>query len=221
MLGLSPQPQVVIFQEAHQSVASAYLDQFQVRTGQTWQGVFKTHCPPGAFNGSSCSGSEDEGVAVFTSFPILNSSGLLMAGSGNQWHSARAAVRAAISINGIVTQVFSMHLPVTRDARYAGMASFKSWAGGFSKPQLVGGDFNADPDQIDISQGMGSAFIDSWSIVGVNVGYTAFTPSPTMKLDYLFGDNTGKVSPLSSAVITSMGTFSDHFPVTGLFTVRP
>jgi len=192
-----------------------------VRTGRTWQGVFKTHCPPGAFNGSSCSGSEDEGVAVFTSFPIMNSSGIHMSGSGDQWHSARAAVRAAVSINGIVTQVFSMHLPVTRDARYAAMASFKSWASGFSTPQLVGGDFNADPDQIDISQGMGSAFIDSWSIVGVNAGYTAFTPSPTMKLDYLFGDNTGKVSPLSSAVVTSMGTFSDHFPVAGLFTVRP
>jgi endonuclease/exonuclease/phosphatase family metal-dependent hydrolase len=152
---------------------------------------------------------------------MVNSSGFLMAGSADQWHSARAAVRAAFSVNGIVTQVFSMHLPVVTDARYAAMASFKSWASGFSKPQLVGGDFNADPNQIDISSGMGSAFIDSWSIVGVNAGYTAFTPSPTMKLDYLFGDNTGRVSPLSSSVVTAQGTFSDHFPVIGSFTVRP
>lgn len=221
VLGLSPRPQIVIFQEALQSLASTYLDEFQVRTGQTWQGAFKTHCPPGAWNGSSCSGSEDEGVAVFTSFPIMNSSGIHLAGSVDQWHSARAAVRAAVSINGIVTQVFSVHLPVVTSSRYAAMPHFKSWASGYSTPQLVGGDFNADPNQIDINEGMGGAFIDSWSIVGVNAGYTAFTPSPTMKLDYLFGDNSGKVSPISSTVVTSMGTFSDHFPVTGLFTVRP
>ena len=85
----------------------------------------------------------------------------------------------------------------------------------------MGGDFNADPDQIDTPSGMSPNFVDSWSIVGSGRGFTAFTPSPTMKLDYWFSDASGKATPNWSSVVTATGTVSDHFPVQASFTIRP
>lgn len=100
------------------------------------------------------------------------------------------------------------------------MAVLRSWASNFSTPQMVAGDFNADPDQIDISTGMGGAFVDSWALVGSGPGYTAFVPSPTMKLDYWFADASGAAQPLWSYVVTSTGTVSDHLPVAAYFNLK-
>lgn len=219
LMNLSPRPQVLTLQEVHRSLYNVYLDQLRARTGQSWQGVFQTHCPPGAWNGTSCTSTEDEGVAVFTSLPVVGS-GTGYLPYGDQWHSARGFARAAISVNGVVTQVFSIHLQVVASSRYSSMSFLKSYASNYPLPHLVGGDFNADPDQIDTTAGMSPHFVDSWFVVGSGRGLTAFTPSPTMKLDYLFADNGGRARPLSTRVVTETGTFSDHHPVAATYSVR-
>jgi endonuclease/exonuclease/phosphatase family metal-dependent hydrolase len=100
------------------------------------------------------------------------------------------------------------------------MQTFRGWAAGFPAPQVVGGDFNADPDQIDTSQGMAGAFLDSWSIVGAGSGYTAFAPSPWMHLDYLFSDVSGRAWPQSTQMLNSQG-ISDHFAARTTFSIAP
>lgn len=220
LVALSPQPQIIVIEEAYQSLYSTYINELQNRTGLTWGGAFKTHCPPNAWNGSSCTSAEDEGVGVFTSLPILGSSTLLLP-YPDQYHSARAAVRVAVNVGGLTLQVFGTHLQIVRSSRDASMGVLRNWASGYSRPQIVAGDFNADPNQIDDSStGMGGAFVDSWSVVGSGLGYTAFNPNPTMKLDYWFADSGGNAQPLWTYVVTSTGTVSDHLPVAAYFSVK-
>jgi endonuclease/exonuclease/phosphatase family metal-dependent hydrolase len=216
---LSPQPQVIVLTEVHGNLYDTYLNELQNRTSYTWHGVFQSECPPGAWNGSSCSTSEDEGTAVFTSLPVVGSSATYLP-YADSWHSARALVRLAVSVNGTTMQVFGTHLQVgNATARSNSMAYMRNYASNFPAPQLVAGDFNADPDQIDVA--MQAAFIDSWFIVNATRGLTCSTPSPTMKLDYWFADTSGKARPNWSSVATGTGTVSDHFPLHSSFTIRP
>lgn len=220
LMALSPRPQVVILQEALRSQYSTYVAQLRSQTGQTWTGLFANHCPPGALSGSSCTSSEDEGVAVLTSLPVTGTSSRLLP-YADAWHSARALVRVAVTVGGVVTQVFGTHLQPDRPAaRYSSMSVLKSYAAGFSRPQIVGGDFNAGPDQVLSSSGMSPAFLDTWRLVGSGNGFTAFTPSPTMKIDYLLTDAGRRANPTTTRVVTSTGTASDHLPVVASFSVR-
>lgn len=100
------------------------------------------------------------------------------------------------------------------------MGQLKSWANNFSTPQIAAGDFNADPDQIDTTSGMSPSFIDTWSLAGSGTGYTAFSGSPTMKIDYWFEDSGGRAAVQSTAVVTSTGSISDHRPVSATFQIR-
>jgi endonuclease/exonuclease/phosphatase family metal-dependent hydrolase len=221
LAALSPQPQVIVIEEAHQSQYSTYINELQNRTGLAWSGAFQTHCPLGAWNGSSCTSSEDEGVGVFTSLPVLDSSAIFLP-YADAWHSARAAVRLTVSVGGEAVQVFGTHLQSDNaPARYSSMTVLKAWAINYSVPQLVAGDFNADMNQIDTPAGMLPNFIDSWAIVGSGPGFTNPTPSPVYKLDYWFSDVTGEAQPNWSLVITSTGTISDHFPLQASFTIYP
>ena len=113
------------------------------------------------------------------------------------YHSGRGVARLAVSVNGTTVQVFGTHLMVNADnARYQAMAMLKGWTSNFSSPQIMGGDFNAGADQIDTTSGMAPNFVDTWNVVGSGNGYTANTPDPSMKLDYVFGDSAGKASPV-------------------------
>jgi endonuclease/exonuclease/phosphatase family metal-dependent hydrolase len=104
-------------------------------------------------------------------------------------------------------------------ARYSSMSLFKTWAANYSTPQIVAGDFNADPDQIDTTKGMRPNFIDSWSLVGSGNRYTALGWNPTMKLDYWFTDAGRKAEPVTSEV-HDIGSTSDHRPVRTTFLIK-
>jgi endonuclease/exonuclease/phosphatase family metal-dependent hydrolase len=219
LAALSPQPQVIVIEEGRQTQVATYLSELQARTGVTWQGVFQPHCPLNAWNGSSCTVAEDEGVGVFTSLPIVGSSTTYLP-YADGYHSARSAVRVAVNANGRTLQIFGAHMQGVAAARNSSMPVLKNWASGFSTPQIVAGDFNADPDQIDLPSAMGGAFVDSWSVIGSGRGFTCSTPNPTMKLDYWFADASGKAQPSWTYVVTSTGTVSDHFPVVAYFALQ-
>jgi endonuclease/exonuclease/phosphatase family metal-dependent hydrolase len=219
LAALSPQPQVLVLTEARASQYNTYLNELQLRTPYTWRGVFLSECPHGGWNGSSCISSEDEGTVVFTSLPVVGSSTTYLP-YADAWHSARALIRLAVNVNGTTVHVLGTHLqPNNAAARNASMVYLRSYAANFPAPQLVAGDFNADPDQIDV--GMLPNFVNTWFLVNVGRGLTSFTPNPTMQLDYWFADASGRARPNWSSVVTSTGIVSDHFPVHASFTVRP
>jgi endonuclease/exonuclease/phosphatase family metal-dependent hydrolase len=223
LVQMSPRtPEVVIVQEAHLPHVQVYLNELQKQTGRKWQGAFATQCAPGTWNGSSCS-PWHQGVGIFTTYEILDSGSLLMP-YPDCWTAARVAVRAAVNVNGRVVQVFGTHLQSNSCGdmsaqRRRSMAQFKTWAAQFSAPQIAGGDFNGETFEINTTSGMLPDFIDTWS-VGTGGRVTAYGPTPTKKLDYLFVDDGGNAVPETSEVLYSTGSASDHYPVYAVIRVR-
>jgi endonuclease/exonuclease/phosphatase family metal-dependent hydrolase len=223
LLAIGPQPQVIVIAEAWQNLFGTYIDELQRQTGRTWYGAFGTHCAAGTWNGSGCA-SWYQGVGIFSIYPISSTSTTYFP-YADCWTAARVGLRAALNVNGTTVQAFAMHLQTggcANDAqsRYNSISDFKVWASNFSQPQLVAGDFNADPDQIDSSSGMSPNFVDSWSAVGTGSRFTAFAPTPTMKLDYWFSDAGGRAQPTQSYVVNGPQSVSDHYPISATFVVR-
>jgi endonuclease/exonuclease/phosphatase family metal-dependent hydrolase len=224
LLATTPQPEVIVIQEAHQPWFSTYIDELQQKTGRTWQGVFATHCAPNNWTGSACATPWYQGIGIFTTHAITSTSSTFFP-FADCWTSARAGLRAAIDVGGTTVQVFVTHLQTgsctdVRQARFNSMSQLKAWAGNYSQPQIVAGDFNADMDQIDTTPGMLPNFLDSWPIAGSGNGFTALVPGPTMKLDYWFSDSGGRAVPTSTAVVTATGSASDHYPVRTTFVIQ-
>jgi endonuclease/exonuclease/phosphatase family metal-dependent hydrolase len=227
LMAMAPRPDVVVIQEAWSEWFGSYIDELQQQTGQTWYGQFATHCQAGAWDGSTCTSQWDQGVAIFSTYSITDSSSTFFPFS-DCWTSARAALRATLDVNGTPVQVFTTHLQTGGcsddvTARYNSMSLLKAWAANYSTPQLVAGDFNADADQIVSYSGMLPDFVDAWSIVGPNsglTGFTAFEPDPTMRLDYWFSDASGAAQPVEESVVTWTGDVSDHYPVQATFVIQ-
>jgi endonuclease/exonuclease/phosphatase family metal-dependent hydrolase len=223
LAGMGPQPQVVVIEEAYQQLFNVYIDELQRQTGQRWYGAFATHCAAGNWNGNWCGTAWYQGIGIFSTYPISDSSSTFFP-YADCWTSARVGLRAAINVNGRTVQVFAMHLQTgsctnAASARYNSMRDFKAWAGQFSRPQLAAGDFNADPDQIDTSAGMAPNFVDAFSTVGAGSRFTAFSPSPSMQIDYWFSDASGAIQPVTSTVVNAPQSVSDHYPIQATFVI--
>jgi endonuclease/exonuclease/phosphatase family metal-dependent hydrolase len=224
LLATAPQPEVIVIQEAYLQWFSTYLDELQKKTGRAWHGAFATECAPGNWNGSTCTTQWYQGIGIFTTHTITSTSSTFFP-FADCWTSARAGLRAAIDVSGTTVQVFATHLQTgsctdVKQARFNSMSRLKIWAANYSQPQIVAGDFNADADQIDTTLGMLPNFIDSWSIAGSGQGFSAFVPTATMKLDYWFSDAGGRARATSTAVVTSTGTASDHYPIRATFSIQ-
>jgi endonuclease/exonuclease/phosphatase family metal-dependent hydrolase len=220
-MAVGPRPQIIVIEEAYLQHHWVYIDELQRQTGQTWRGVFASHCQSGQWNGGWCNSTWYQGVGIYTTFDIVSSDSMLFP-FPDCWTSARVGVRAGINVNGVILQVFGTHLQTggcTNDSqsRYNSMNWLTWWASNYTTPQIVAGDFNADPDQID--WGM-SPFVDTWWQVGSGSRFTSFLPNPTMKLDYWFTDASGRAAAQSSEVVTWLGWVSDHYPVRTSFVVR-
>ena len=221
---VSPQPQILVIQEAHAAQLNTYLDELQKQTGKAWHGVLATHCGLGSWTGTTCAAPYDQGVALFTVFDIVNSESRYFP-FADCWQSARVGLRAALNVNGTVLQAFTTHLQhddgCANDAqsRYQSMSMLKTWAAGYTVPQIAAGDFNAGPDQIDTTNGMYPTFVDVWYAAGAGQGFTAYLPLPTLRIDYWFTDASLKAAPRSIDVIQTTGTFSDHAPLRATFVV--
>jgi endonuclease/exonuclease/phosphatase family metal-dependent hydrolase len=224
LMAQGPQAEVVVIEEAWLKWYGVYIDELQKQSGKTWYGAYATLCAPGEWNGSNCNSQWWQMVAIFSSHPITSTSSKLLP-YWDCWTSARPVIRAAIDVNGTTVQVFGTHLQTggcTNDAqsRSNSMRDIKAFASQYAGPQILAGDFNADPDQIDTSSGMQPSFNDSWSLVGSGSRYTALGGNPTMKLDYWQSDAGGRAQPLDSWVILATGGMSDHFPLHADFLIR-
>ena len=186
--------------------------------------VYQQMCPPGSWNGSTCTQVWDQIVAIFSTFPILNTDAIYLP-AVDCWTSARPGLRAAVNVNGTTLQVFTTHMQTggcNNDAqsRYHSMGLLKTWGANYSKPQLLSGDFNADPDQIDTPQGMAGPFLNPVTALGLPKPLTAFAGAPTMQLDYWWYDSSNALQPLALNVPQNTGTVSDHLPVRATFKIR-
>ncbi len=217
-LATSPRPQIIVVQEAQTTQFGSYIDELQKQTGQVWHGVFTPLCGLGQWTGTTCAATYSQGVAIFTSFNIVNSDAMFFP-YADCWQSARAGLRAAVDVNGTVLQVFTTHLQHTSGcaddalSRARSMSMLKTWAAGYSTPQIVGGDFNAQAGEVDTSSGMYPNFADVWATIGSGAGLTAYLPSPTIRIDYWFTDASRRAVPQTVEVIQNIGTVSDHLPV--------
>lgn len=172
---------------------------------------------------NQCRSLQDEGVMILTSWPLLSKETKLLP-YADCWHSARAAVHAAIDVNGVTVQVFGVHLPTgsctdVQAARLNAVAALKNWASRSPSPRIVAGDFNAvtgSPEISDATAGMASAFTDTWAAAGGGSQSTYPAPSPTMKIDFWFADSGGRARAVASRVETGAGG-SDHYPLSASF----
>jgi endonuclease/exonuclease/phosphatase family metal-dependent hydrolase len=224
---LSPLPRILVLEEASKSLYSSYVSELQAKTGATWSGVFQGHCALNSWNGSSCTSVNDEGVMILTTYPIVSHDTNLWP-FADCWHSARAAVHAAINVNGVVVQVFGTHLQTggctdVVQARLNSVSMLKTWVSHFPNPAIVSGDFNQVPSGSEICDktiGVTSAFSDTWAAAGSGTGFTYPVPSVSMKIDYWFADLSGKAKATSTAVVTSP-SLSDHYPLGATFVFQP
>jgi len=135
-LTASPRPQVIAIQEGYSSKLNIYIDELQRQTGQTWYGAYALGCPPGGWNGSSCTAFDDGAIAILSSFPIVNSETKMFPGA-DCWTSARPGLRVALNVNGKIVQVFNAHLQTgscsnVMQQRYTSISTLKSWAQNYS-----------------------------------------------------------------------------------------
>ncbi|MGE5362102.1 MAG: endonuclease/exonuclease/phosphatase family protein [Bacteroidales bacterium] len=222
---LRPAPRIVVLVEARQSLFELYISELQVRTGHAWGGVAQGHCPPASWNDSACSCSkhEDEAVMILASLPIVSSDTILCP-FGDQWHSARAAVHAAVRVDGAAVHVFGTHLQAgpgseAARARLDSIEMLKAWAARFESPLIVGGDFNAEPASEEVTsqtKGMASAFADTWESCGSGEPSTYPAWWATRKIDYWFADVGGQARAISTNVARGVW-LSDHYPLQATF----
>ena len=225
LAALTPRPQVIVLNEANYSNVNTYLGELEGQTHQAWTAVFQHHCPFNKWNTTtaSCEAFDDEGIAILSTLPIRNYEGTYFPWA-DCWHSARAGLHAAIDTGSTIVQLFAVHLQTglcqnDAQSRLNSIASLTTWAARFPSPQLLGGDFNANPGSTEIantSRGMTAAFVDAWSVAGSGNGYTFHSASPSRRIDYWF--SRGAVARSISVLATSP-SLSDHLPVRASFSL--
>lgn len=214
-------PDVVVLQEACESQLSYYVNGLNSRLGTTaWHGADAKHCKSGT--APTCTSEPGESVMILTRLTTLATNSTLIWASDDYW-VARATVRMQVALSdGTPVNIFVCHLPALSDAaasRVTYISSFQAWAGTFSGPRLVGGDFNDHPGTTPIVN-MTQTYTDAWTVDGSGYGYTHPADIPTSRIDYWFDANNGTASVGSVAVIAD-STDSDHRPVVATYNVTP
>jgi endonuclease/exonuclease/phosphatase family metal-dependent hydrolase len=224
---LNPLPDVVVLQEVKDDPwnRGIYGARLTDSSHVPWtQAIFSRHCPVAGWNGSTCTNtSEYEGTAILTRLPLADPIEVeaKWIPAADFYHSARGQARAAIMLNGVKVQVYSLHLPTDaggppnrQQERLQFIAALKPWTESFGSPWLVGGDLNAnraDPEIANKTTGMASRYADAWPMLRSDEGKTWPNPGPIKVDDYWFSDIGGRARPTATLIPNVTG--SDHFAV--------
>ncbi|HEY9422202.1 MAG TPA: carbohydrate-binding protein [Thermoanaerobaculia bacterium] len=247
IVGLNPRPQVVLLQEVDDQYfgsnpeTNSYLDGLNDATqaaggGRPWTGV--------NFNG----------LIIAATLPLVGGSEGRSFPYCDWWTAAqekpgRWGLRQAVSFAGQTIQIFNVHLQANSPAhpncplrsgatwandrspeRQLSVIDLRAWAAEFSETTLAGGDFNGQPDSLEISgsQGMYASFTDAWPQAGSGPGHTfgfdnnqspiQCTPASLLyRIDYWFaspGSNATPVTADTPGVAECYNGYpSDHIPV--------
>lgn len=146
------------------------------------------------------------GVAILSKYPLSSiHTYALPTPVGTK--EERAVIIAEIEFpSGMNLKFASTHLDHSSDAvRSAMVDALNNFLLKDDTPTVVGGDFNAEPNENAISNGM-----QQWKEIGDD--NPTFPDDPTKKIDYLFGYPKEKCATISYQVIKKTG-ISDHCPI--------
>ncbi len=148
-------------------------------------------------------GTGEYGVAILSKYPFISVQNKnLTSPPGTK--EARTLLYADVEIpsTGVKIRIASTHLDHSTDDVRKAMANQVTNYIGNSIPTLLGGDFNAKPEESAIKSGMAS-----WIRI-CNNDFT-FPNTPTSKIDYIFATGPGTWTVKSYQVIKQTG-ISDH-----------
>jgi endonuclease/exonuclease/phosphatase family metal-dependent hydrolase len=141
--------------------------------------------------------------------------------------NGRGVAQMTLVVNGRNVNVFSTHVEYfNSDWRPAQIQEAVSWAGNFSDPRIIMGDFNTWPDTSDYYL-IATPYQDSWTEAQSSGTASAFNGTGNTngdsRFDYVFHSRISTVS-LSGVTVpdTSSGGVkpSDHDPVIAVFRVN-
>ena len=144
-------------------------------------------------NGHQAGIGFEEGVAIFSRYPITAPEVKELPGAGSPF-SRRVALTAGIVLPGQTIQAFSVHLGIGPAGNEVQIAALQDWASAFEHRStvIVGGDFNAEP-QTDRIRSLQSAWTDTSLAAGLGsdaVTHVLTTPWGSVlrehRLDYIF-----------------------------------
>lgn len=162
-----------------------------------------------------------EGLAILTPHPLAEVERRVLAMPWSFW-SSRRRIAVAATIGGGGLRVVNTHLGSgVGDAERARQAR-ETVSMGDSGPTLVGGDLNTDPGSPVIRVFQDAGFVDAWSAVSDEPGFTNWHAGPrdappVQRLDYVLvaGDLSvgGASIPDDVAAVERFGPISDHLPL--------
>jgi len=156
----------------------------------------------------------DFGNAVLSPWPIEASHKVLLPGFSHGTHQARAAVAASVRVDGRTVIVYSVHLTspwgMGGGGRARQMDAILADAEGSADPVILAGDFN--------SHGVGERVVKRgflWPTrdIGHSIGPFSY--------DHIFIRGLPSAGDVSAGVAKTGPRASDHWPVWGLFLIRP
>ena len=115
--------------------------------------------------------------------------------------------KRALQIAEFETYVFfCTHLSLTKASQIESVPLINAEAAKFSKPIILVGDFNANPDSETIRE-----FRKTWKQVSLN-GFTFPANEPKIQIDYIFLRTDKPFQAMNAAIIEEPST-SDHRPI--------
>ncbi|GAA0598673.1 metal-dependent hydrolase [Kribbella sandramycini] len=153
------------------------------------------------------------GNLVLSKYPILESRNTPLPKVGTE--EQRGLLEAVLDVNGTPVRFANTHLNnATPAERQQQATAVVNLLGAATEPTLLVGDLNAIPTTAEIKT-LTARWKDTWTEVGIGLGFTSSVPLPTRRIDYQLH------SPALKATAASVpSTFaSDHYPVAATFTL--
>jgi endonuclease/exonuclease/phosphatase family metal-dependent hydrolase len=175
------------------------------------------------------------GLGVLSRFPISNQLETVITPGSSLFsadtHERRVAQRVELSLDGMSVLIYNTHFPTHAEARLD--AAQRLWRQVMQEEAVlvvVGGNFNAPPDEPSIIFLQGRTVLDtlrteltdSWTVAGIGPAATFPATAPTQRVDYIFYQAEPTVIVQEAKTLGAPPTaFSDHLAVVATFTISP
>lgn len=127
------------------------------------------------------------GSLILSSYPVVDQANVRL--PNRPGLERRGLVRATVDVDGVLVDVFNTHLQHTSGAvRRDQVRGIKDELRDRELPQIVGGDFNAEPDSPAVSLLTSWRFTDPWPVVGDGTGLTVPAGDPQRRIDFVLHD---------------------------------
>jgi endonuclease/exonuclease/phosphatase family metal-dependent hydrolase len=153
------------------------------------------------------------GTAVLSKYPITDSRNTLLPKVGDE--EQRGLLETVVNVDGTPVRFADTHLNnATAAERQQQATAIVNLLGSATEPTVLVGDLNAVPSAAEIKT-LTARWKDTWTEVGVGLGYTSAVPFPTRRIDYVLHSTALKAT--AASVPSSLA--SDHLPVSATFTL--